>query len=85
MYVTMICFLSFTVASVFAAPTDILTPGWGCAERGGSTVTPLIPGGKQKAVESTDVLGCGSGVHSSQGHANAGEKRCKRSVNAVNI
>lgn len=58
-----------------AAPADVLAPGRGCAERGGSPVTSLLPGSEQQAVESTNVPGCRNGGHSTQRHTEPGESR----------
>lgn len=62
--------------SLLTAPADILTPGWGCAECGGSPVTSLLPGSEQKAVESTDVPGCRNRSHSPPRCTEPGENRC---------
>lgn len=69
-------FLILSCPSLLAAPADILTPGRGCAKRGGSPVTSLLPGSEQKAVESTDVPGCWRRGHSPPRHTEPCENGC---------
>lgn len=62
-------------SSLLAAPSDVLAPERGSAERRGSSEPPFLSGSEQKAMESTDVPGCGSREHSTQRHTEPGEGR----------